>query len=66
MLLHQQQTQADELGVSNYQIKVESGATQRYRDYTIRRLGVMVQKTEKMLPKIRNEWLCKVQLFLEV
>jgi len=32
-----------------------NGITLRYRDYTMDRLGVMVQKAEKMLMKIMDE-----------
>ena len=41
---HQEQIHADKLGI-----------TVRFRDHTIDRLGVMVQKAEKMLLKIINE-----------
>jgi len=54
-LLHQEQTHADTLGVSNYQIKRGTGIALRYRQYTIDRLGVMAQKAVKMLLKIMNE-----------
>jgi len=41
---HQEQIHADILGI-----------TLQFRDYTIDKLGVMAQKAEKMLLKIRNE-----------
>ena len=55
-MTHQEQINADKHGVSNQQIKREmaNGITLRYRDYTIDRLGVMAQKAEKMLLKIRG------------
>ena len=45
---------------------VGHGTTIRYWDYTIDRLEVMAQKAKNMLPKILNEWLCNVQLYLWV
>jgi len=54
-LPHQKQIHADKFGI-----------TLQFRDYTVDKLGVMVQKAEKMLLKIIYEWLCNVQLFPKV